>query len=223
MNPEPSPPAPRRAAAAAAAALIVGFARAVTGVRALGAGGTAPGPTVYFANHASHGDFVLVWATLPPVLRRRTRPVAGSDYWLTSALRRFIGRDVFHALMIPREAGNGADSIHRMAEVLAGGESLILFPEGTRNTSDEALLPLKSGLYHLARECPGAALVPVWIENLRRVLPKGTFLPVPLACSVHYGEALAPVEGEDKAAFLERARAALLALRPEHDREESAR
>lgn len=221
MNADAPPSLLRRAAAAVAARLIIVFARLVTGVRALG-GTTPAGPTVYFANHTSHGDFVLVWATLPPVWRRRTQPVAGSDYWLTSALRRFIGRDVFHALMIPRDAGSGADSIHRMAQVLAGGDSLILFPEGTRNTTDDALLPLKSGLYHLARECPGAALVPVWIENLRRVLPKGSLLPVPLACSVHYGAPLALADGEDKAAFLARARAAMLALRPEHDREGTA-
>jgi 1-acyl-sn-glycerol-3-phosphate acyltransferase len=178
--------------------------------------------TVYFANHTSHGDFVLVWTTLPPDLREVTRPVAAADYWNTSPLRRFIGGQVFRAVLIDRERrANGdtavPDPIAQMAGALKAGDSLIMFPEGTRNTTDEALLPLKSGLFHLARQCPDARLVPVWIENLRRVLPKGSILPVPLACVVHYGEPVALGAGEEKAAFLERARAALLALRPDYE------
>ncbi len=199
------------------AALIVGFARAVTGVRALWRGGApSPAPTVYFANHTSHGDFVLLWAALPGPLRRRTRPVAAADYWNGSALRRYIGCQVFRALLIDRERQAPAcDPVATMAAPLQQGDSLILFPEGTRNTGDEPLLPLKSGLYHLACAQPGVRLVPVWIENLRRVLPKGAVVPIPLACSVGFGPPLQLQPGEVKADFLARARAALLALRPE--------
>ena len=61
---------------------------------------------------------------------------------------------------------------------------------------------------------PGVDLVPVWIENLNRVMPKGEIVPVPLICTVTFGAALRLEEGEEKAAFLDRASAALLALRP---------
>ena len=105
-----------------------------------------------------------------------------------------------------------------MKAALDGGDSLIMFPEGTRNTGDDVLLPLKSGLFHLARACPRVRLVPVWIENLKRVLPKGVLVPIPLACTVRFGAPLALAEGEDKASFLARARAAMLDLRPEYDR-----
>ena len=105
-----------------------------------------------------------------------------------------------------------------MKEALEGGDSLIMFPEGTRNTGDEILLPLKSGLYHLARACPNVRLVPVWIENLKRVLPKGTLVPIPLACTVRFGAPIQLAEGEDKTGFIARARAAMLDLRPEYDR-----
>ena len=168
---------------------------------------------VYFANHTSHGDFVLVWAALPGDLRELTRPVAAADYWQGSALRRFIGAQVFRALLIDRERSGGPDPVQQMADGLRAGDSLIMFPEGTRNTGDEVLLPLKSGLFHLARSCPEVRLVPVWIENLRRVLPKGSVLPVPLACTVEFGAPLKLQPDEDKAAFLARARAAMLALR----------
>ena len=206
----------RALAAHLAGAAIVGFARLLTGVRATWqATGARAGQTLYFANHSSHADFVLVWTTLPPDLRQRTRPVAAADYWDRPGLRRFVGADVFRAVLIDRErqAVRG-DPVARMRDVLAGGDSLIMFPEGTRNTGDEALLPLKSGLFHLARQCPDVRLVPVWIENLRRVLPKGSIVPVPLACVVHYGAPMVLADGEDKTAFLARARQALLGLRP---------
>jgi 1-acyl-sn-glycerol-3-phosphate acyltransferase len=210
----------RKSAAVVSAWLIVGIAKLLTGVRAVWSGSTPKAEqTLYFANHTSHGDFVLLWATLPPDLRALTRPVAGQDYWLASKLRRFIGEDVFNALMIRRDgSGEGANPVEQMTEALNSGDSLIMFPEGTRNTGDEILLPLKSGLYHLARACPQVRLVPVWIENLKRVLPKGTLVPIPLACSVRYGAPIVLGEGEDKASFIARARQAMLDLRPEYDR-----
>lgn len=217
----------RHFAAVTAGWLIVLSARLLTGVRGLWSG-TSPQAeqTLYFANHTSHGDFVLLWSTLPADLRCMTRPVAGQDYWDTSSLRRFIGRDVFNALMIRRdgaEAGGGdatPNPVEQMAEALLAGDSLIMFPEGTRNTGEDVLLPLKSGLFHLARACPQVRLVPVWIENLKRVLPKGTLIPIPLACSVRFGTPLVLAEGEDKTAFIARARDAMLELRPEYDRDQ---
>jgi 1-acyl-sn-glycerol-3-phosphate acyltransferase len=170
---------------------------------------------VYFANHGSHGDFVLIWTTLPSALRQRTRAVAGQDYWLASRLRSFIARQVFNVLLINRVPGEaGPSPVDDMAQALSRGESLIIFPEGTRNTGEQPLLPFKSGLYHLGRQCPDVELVPVWIDNIRRVIPKGQWLPVPMVCSVNFGAALQVGADEDKTTFLQRAEAAVLALRP---------
>lgn len=199
---------------------IITVAALLTGVRAQWSG-PKPGAeqTLYFANHSSHGDFVLVWATLPAELRKVTRPVAGIDYWMASALRRFIGQRVFNALMIRRDASvEGIHPVEQMVAALRAGDSLIFFPEGTRNTGDDIMLPLRSGLFHIASKCPEVRLVPVWIENLRRVLPKGTLVPIPLTCSVHYGAPITLAADEEKAAFLDRARRAMLDLRPEHDK-----
>ena len=198
------------------ATAIVLFARAITAVRAIWSG---DGPTadtcVYFANHSSHGDFILVWAVLPPRLRRLTRPVAGAEYWLKSAITRFIGRDVFDAVLIERERDKRtSDPIEVMANALDAGSSLILFPEGTRNLTDASLLPFKSGLFHLASVRPDIRLIPVWINNLNRVMPKGEIVPIPLICTVTFGEPMHMHPGEDKQAFLDRARTALFALSP---------
>ncbi len=195
---------------------IVLFARFITAVRAIWAGvEPVPVQRIYFANHTSNGDFILLWSVLPPRLRAATRPVAALDYWLKTPVRAFVGREVVRAVLIDRRPeARVADPVAQMAEALDEGSSLIIFPEGQRNASEAPLLPFKSGLYHLARMRPSVDLVPVWIENLNRVMPKGEVVPVPLLCTVTFGAALRVEEGEEKAAFLDRASAALLALRP---------
>jgi len=206
---------PRRAVVSAFTVAVTLFARFVTAVRGTWVGNEPSRKRrIYFANHASHGDFILIWIVLPPRLRRKTRPVAGSDYWLKSPLRSFIGRDVFNAVLIDRNKETRTrDPIEIMQEAIDGGASLILFPEGTRNETKEALLPFRAGLYHLARSRPQIELVPVWIENLNRVMPKGEFVPVPLMCTVTFGPSMLLAEDEESEAFLARARAALLALK----------
>ncbi len=168
---------------------------------------------VYFANHTSNADFVLLWTVLPAALRARTRPVAAADYWLKSRLRAFAGRDVFRAVLIDRNPQTReADPVELMCQAIDDGASLILFPEGKRNMGPDRLLAFKTGLYHLARARPEVDLVPTWLENLNHVMPKGEVVPLPLICSVSFGAPLHLAPGEDKAAFLARAHGALLAL-----------
>jgi 1-acyl-sn-glycerol-3-phosphate acyltransferase len=205
-----------RCAARILAVLVTVLARLVTGVRADWRGCLPElRQRIYFANHGSHGDFVLIWTVLLPHLRAVTRPVAGADYWDRPGLRRFVGRNVFNALMIDRHpAPSAPHPVELMAQAVRQGSSLILFPEGTRNTTDEPLLPFRSGLFHLAKAVPQVELVPVWIDNIARVMPKGEMFPIPLLCGVIFGAPLRFGEGEAKDAFLDRSRAALLALRP---------
>lgn len=197
------------------ASVLCNFAKLLTGVRAVWLG-CAPIPSlrVYFANHRSHGDFVLIWAALPPSMRVATRPVAGADYWLTGRLKSWLIVRVFRAVLIDRRPQkDGPNPVQQMAAALTEGDSLILFPEGTRNCG-EGLLAFKSGIYHLARSMPEVEFVPVWIENLGRVMPKGSVIPVPLLCTLTFGEGLRIAAGETKEAFLLRTRAALQNLAP---------
>ena len=181
----------------------------VTGVRSQGkiSSNVLRNPTVFYANHQSHGDFLLIWAALPVFMRHHVRPVAAGDYWLKTPLRRFLALKVFNMVLINR-GDDPKQALSTMSAALQQGDSLIIFPEGTRNSSEE-LLPFKSGLFYLYRDQPNVDLLPVWIENIQDVLPKGRYLPVPMLCSVYFG---APYEPDDmnKSVFLEQTRERLI-------------
>ena len=168
---------------------------------------------IYFANHQSHLDWVLIWAALPRDLRMHTRPIAARDYWTSSRFKQWLTSAVFNAVYVDRLRTDDQDPLEPLAEALERGDSLVIFPEGTRSSAGEPM-PFKSGLYHLAQKFPQAVLIPCWIDNVQRVMPKGEVLPVPILCSVTFGTPVALGAEEDKRDFLERARAAVLGLRP---------
>ncbi len=196
---------------------IILFARFITAVRGIWDGvEPVQQHRVYFANHTSNGDFILIWTVLPPDLRRMTRPVAGSDYWLRSRVREFVGKEVFNAVLIDRRAeAREEDPMEVILGAIDEGASLIIFPEGTRNTGEERILPFKSGIFNISSQRPEIDLVPVWIENLNGVMPKGKVIPIPLLCTVTFGAPIRVESGEDRKDFLKRAEAALLAIAPE--------
>jgi 1-acyl-sn-glycerol-3-phosphate acyltransferase len=167
---------------------------------------------IYFANHQSHLDWVLIWAALPRELRATTRPIAARDYWTSGRFKHWITREVFNAVYVSRQRTDDQDPLEPLVEALTNGDSLVIFPEGTRSNKGEPM-PFKSGLYHLAEQFPEVPLVPCWIDNVQRVMPKGEVVPVPILCTATFGAPLRLQPGEDKRAFLERARAAVIALR----------
>ena len=167
---------------------------------------------LYYANHNSHGDFILLWVSLPYAIRKNTRPVAAADYWDKGVIRRFLANKVFNMLLIDRTSHSPQQTVEQISQALQQS-SLIIFPEGTRKMDDDLpLQPFKSGLFYLAKQNPQLPLMPVWISNMHNVLPKGFMLPIPLLCDLYMGEPLFYQQNEDKQAFLQRAQQALLAL-----------
>jgi 1-acyl-sn-glycerol-3-phosphate acyltransferase len=198
--------------------LLLGFVRLLTGAQARWFGCPPKAEQrIYFANHQSHADLVLIWAALPKELRGITRPIAAKDYWTASPLKRWITTEVFNAIYVDRQKqigpdGEVADPLEPLIEALAQGDSIILFPEGTRGHQEDPQ-PFKSGLFNLAQRFPDVVLVPSWINNVQRVMPKGEVVPVPVLCSVTFGAPIRVEPGEDRAGFLVRARATVMALR----------
>lgn len=227
---------------------------------------------IYFANHQSHLDLVMIWAALPEELRSITRPIAARDYWANTPFKRWITTEVFNAIYVERGGGapvvppappeprpveriepsfddaptlvatvepgsaqfeiplsppvpapepsplappGSAEALaplQPLIEALQSGDSIIIFPEGTRGHTGEPQ-KFKSGLFTLAQMFPEVVLVPAWIDNVQRVMPKGEVVPVPILCSVTFGAPVRLEEGEERRPFLDRAREAVVALR----------
>ncbi len=191
--------------------LLIGTVRLLVGATPRWIG-SAPANTqrIYFANHSSHIDTIALWSALPPALRARTRPVAAADYWGNGRFKRYVVLQGLNAVLIDRSRSDpNANPLDPLFDALGQGDSLIIFPEGTRQ--HQALPgPFKSGLYHLAERYPQVELIPVYLENLHRSMPKGTFLPVPIICTVRFGTPLQRIANEDKQTFLNRARDAVI-------------
>ncbi len=271
--------------------LLLGVVRLLTGAQARWYGCPPKAEQrIYFANHQSHADLVMIWAALPEELRSITRPIAARDYWANTPVKRWITTEVFNAVYVERQAAAGsppalavpvaaetpvqpveapaaaeriepsmepllprsapvdtapvrteiqgeldlpaqpvsvpeapaappvppaardADPLAPLTDALRSGDSIIIFPEGTRGHTGEPQ-KFKSGLYALATQFPEVVLVPAWIDNVQRVMPKGEIVPVPILCSVTFGAPIRVEAGEERRPFLDRARAAVIALR----------
>ncbi len=167
---------------------------------------------VYFANHTSHLDAVVLWSCLPKQLRQLTRPVAAQDYWGLSAYRRFLARS-FNAILIDRKQIKVHQSpVDVMLREIGDVYSLIVFPEGSR-AADGEMGEFKSGLYYLAKKRPDLELLPVYMDNLNRILPRGEVVPVPLLSSITIGHPIYLDSGESKSDFLARASKAVRVLK----------
>lgn len=188
--------------------------RILTGVRRLYQAPHGPGPVVYFANHASHLDFAVVWAALPVEVRELTSPAAAHDYWSKTPLRRWIAQNLFQAVLIERlNVTRESNPLNALLKCLDEGRSIVIFPEGTRRDDGE-IGEFKAGLFHLARSRPAVPLVPVMLDNLHRVMPKGAYAFVPIIAQAHFRAPVQLQEGETKPQFLQRARSALLMSEP---------
>lgn len=192
---------------------LLGLIRILTGSQArwLGCPPKAE-QRIYFANHQSHADLVMIWAALPLELRSVTRAIAAKDYWTKTPFKQWLTSAVFNVIYVSRDRTSDEDPLEPLFEALSNGDSIILFPEGTRGFTGTPQA-FKAGLYNLALKFPHAVLVPTWINNVQHVLPKGEVVPVPVLCSVTFGSPITLGEGEDRHAFLERARNAVIALR----------
>jgi 1-acyl-sn-glycerol-3-phosphate acyltransferase len=172
-----------------------------------------PCQRVYFANHTSHLDAIVVWSALPRVVRELTRPVAAKDYWTKGRLRRYLATEVFNALLIDRtEIKVHHSPVDAMIREIGNRYSLIVFPEGGRSDGPE-IGEFKSGLFYLAKKRPDLELIPVHIDNMNRILPRGQVLPVPLLSCVSFGPPMWLEAGEPKQDFLHRTRDAVRRLK----------
>jgi len=193
------------------ASIFATFIRLFTGVRLMHSSDLELSRKVFFSRHQSHFDTLIIWASLPAGHRKKLRPVAALDYWGATPLRKWFACSVLRSILIDRKA-RCSKTHHPLAplrEALDAGDSLLIFPEGTRSSQGEAG-DFKSGLFHLTQRQEPINFLPLHLENLGRILPKGEFLPLPLMARLELRPALSLTEGEKRESFLTRCRDAAL-------------
>ncbi|MBC7980349.1 MAG: 1-acyl-sn-glycerol-3-phosphate acyltransferase [Armatimonadetes bacterium] len=190
--------------------ILAMIVRLCTGVNVSEVKGWTGAPCIFFANHASNLDALVIWAAMPREIRENTSPVAARDYWTKTRLRNWIASKVFKAILLDRK-GRPKDRSHPLQAIsdeLEKGRSIIIFPEGTRSLNGQ-LQQFKPGLHHLHHSHPQCTLIPVSLQNLNRILPKGQSLPVPLIGRITVHSPLEIIVGENREDFLARARSAV--------------
>jgi 1-acyl-sn-glycerol-3-phosphate acyltransferase len=124
-------------------------------------------PYVFMANHASMVDIWAMFLRMPVPVRFIAKKQLGRIPVFGWAMR--AGRFVF----IDRQnAVSARRSIQEAAQRIKDGQSVAIFPEGTR-TRDGKLGAFKKGGFHLAIDS-GVEIVPLAIRGSRAVMPPGT-------------------------------------------------
>jgi 1-acyl-sn-glycerol-3-phosphate acyltransferase len=206
--------------------ILVGLAKILTGAQGVWSG-TLPDKRqrIYFANHTSNMDTIVIWSALPSHLRKITRPVAAKDYWDNPGIRRHIATKELNVVFVERNKETRTeDPLNPLRRALDEGYSLIIFPEGKRNP--EAVPgEFKAGIYKLHQEYPDVEMIPVYLENVTKSFPRGAPFPLPVICKAYFGSALKDEdnpyleyadEPEQISQFLNKARRAVIELIPDY-------
>jgi 1-acyl-sn-glycerol-3-phosphate acyltransferase len=144
-------------------------------------------PFVLIANHSSHLDTISLLSLFPLSRLRRIRPVAAADYFERNRFVSLFTKTLFNILPIARKNITTENNpLRRMREAIEAGDSLLIFPEGTRGSGGQ-MGEFRTGVAHLIEKMPAVLVVPAYLINMGRSLPKGEFIPVPFFCEIRIG------------------------------------
>ncbi len=144
---------------------------------------------IILANHNSHLDTITLLASLPSTIIHKVKPVAAGDYFGKTKLSNWLSSYFINALLIDRKnMKNNPDEapIPKMISELEKGNSLILFPEGTRGNPEE-LQPFKRGVGLVLCKKPEVPYIPAFLSGMGKNLPKGNTIIVPFNSSIRFG------------------------------------
>ncbi len=144
------------------------------------------GPFVFTPNHSSHFDLLSIAGSIPLRMVHRTFAVAAKDYFFNKTYKALGARILVNAIPFDRK-GRVNESMQRCREALDGGDSLVIFPEGTRSPNGQ-LQDFKQGVGQLLAGHPKARAVPVYIDGAYRIMPKGSKFPGPGKLKVRFGK-----------------------------------
>ncbi|UTW64128.1 1-acyl-sn-glycerol-3-phosphate acyltransferase [bacterium SCSIO 12741] len=144
---------------------------------------------ILVANHNSHLDTMGLLTLLNDQWLSNLRPVAARDYFAANKIKKWYYETLFNLLLVTRKRENrlpGENPIKSMVEVLDQGQSLLIFPEGTRGKPN-VMESFKHGVSKVIQARPDVPVIPVFIDNSGMVLPGGSTLPLPFQFRIRFG------------------------------------
>ena len=169
---------------------------------------------IIVANHNSHFDTVAILAALPKSKLKKAHTIAAVEYFGKSSFSKGLMKMFFNAILIKRDSPR---ALILMNEQLKMGKSLILFPEGSRGRPG-VISDFKKGIAVLLQRNPSIPFIPVYLDGFGRVLPKDSFLPVPLICKVRFGDPINP-ESDDIDEIMSSVKEGILSLKEKDQRD----
>ena len=143
---------------------------------------------ILIANHNSHMDTMALMSAIPSRFIHRVHPIAARDFFGGSLFSRILMRYLVNATLIRRDREDPErDPIDDMDKMLKKQRSLILYPEGSRGIPGK-MSNFKRGLGYLVQRNPNINVIPVYLENIYKTLPKGKKLILPYNCSIKFGQ-----------------------------------
>ena len=171
------------------------------------------GPAIYIANHSSHLDSSALFGALPRRVRGKIAFAAAADRFYVKGRKELKKQGWWFSLMwnmFPMKRGGGRASLGHAEWLVDKGMSLVIFPEGSRS-SHEKLARFRVGpaLLAITKDVP---VVPLYLDGLRNIRPKGTKVITPGPVAVRIGVPLRFPPGTDPQAATKQLEAAVKAL-----------
>lgn len=155
---------------------------------------------IIVANHNSHLDTMSLMASIPRKMVHKVKPVAAQDHFGKNKFQEKLSTFFINALLIPRKRDKENpmnDPIQKMISALDQGNSLILFPEGTRGEPEQEA-PLKPGVGLVLSQRPEVKYIPVYMKGMGKAMPKGDNLILPFNSTLRFGDPTKPGTSEVK-------------------------
>jgi 1-acyl-sn-glycerol-3-phosphate acyltransferase len=132
-------------------------------------------PAIFIGNHASHMDPFALFMALPERFRLRVAFGSAADRWFLKGRKGIQKQPWYMSLTMngfPIHRGGGKAALSYAEWLLERRWSLVIFPEGTRSTTGK-LAHFRHGVSILAL-AKGVPVVPIYMEGLRELRPKGS-------------------------------------------------
>jgi long-chain acyl-CoA synthetase len=166
------------------------------------------GPVVFAANHQSHMDVPVILSALPGRLRARVAPAMAKEFfkahffpgdhtwreWFTNSLNYYLAAFYFNAFPLPQREAGARQTLKYIGELLGGGWSILIFPEGMRSATGD-IKPFRGGIGMIGARLE-VPIVPVRIDDVDRLMPVGSTFIRPGRVRVAFGAPM-HVRGED--------------------------